>query len=162
MKKRGGEKEVGEEREKGREKERFFFFSFVFLLLQIKNSVRSKRELKSPFSPPHTSLRPSTLITAMATLSSLSRGMRAASAAPVASRRPASARRAAVRVVASSAAPAPSPADEQPSRVSGGVIGAGGVGTIGSTLRAALPSDYAKAKIKVRGDERSARDGREG
>ena len=90
----------------------------------------------------------------MATLSSLSRGIRAA---PVASRRPAAARRAGARrtvVVASSAAPAPSssPADEQPSRVSGGVIGAGGVGTIGSTLRAALPSDYAKAKIKVRDD----------
>ena len=154
-----------EKRERRGERKRgflFFFVSFVFLLLQIKNSARSKRELKSPFSPPHTSLRPSTLITAMATLSSLSRGMRAASAAPIASRRPASARRAAVRVVASSAAPAPSPTDEQPSRVSGGVIGAGGVGTIGSTLRAALPSDYAKAKIKVRGDEGSARDGREG
>ena len=97
----------------------------------------------------------------MATLSSLSRGMRAAPVA--ASRRPAAARRAAARVVASSAAPAPaapSPADEQPSRVSGGVIGAGGVGTIGQTLRAALPSDYAKAKIKVRDGEESARDGR--
>lgn len=40
MKKRGGEKEVGEEREKGREERFFVFFvSFVFLLLQIKNSV---------------------------------------------------------------------------------------------------------------------------
>ena len=100
----------------------------------------------------------------MATLSSLSRGIRAA---PVASRRPAAARRGGARrtvVVASSAAPAPSsPVDEQPSRVSGGVIGAGGVGTIGSTLRAALPSDYAKAKIKVRGVERErARRRREG
>jgi len=87
----------------------------------------------------------------MATLSSLSRGMRASAPVAASSRR--SAVRAAVRIVASSAAPAdaPLPADEQPSRVSGGVIGAGGVGTIGSTLRAALPSDYAKAKIKVRG-----------
>lgn len=97
----------------------------------------------------------------MATLSSLSRGIRAA---PVASRRPAAARRATVVVASSAAAPAPSsPVDEQPSRVSGGVIGAGGVGTIGSTLRAALPSDYAKAKIKVRGVERErARRRREG
>lgn len=97
----------------------------------------------------------------MATLSSLSRGIRAA---PVASRRPAAARRATVVVASSAAAPTPSsPVDEQPSRVSGGVIGAGGVGTIGSTLRAALPSDYAKAKIKVRGVERErARRRREG
>ena len=87
----------------------------------------------------------------MATLSSVSRGAAAARAgrapAPVSRPRPNAAVRCGV-VVAS--ADANAPIDEQPTRVSGGVIGAGGVGTIGSTLRASLPSDYAKAKIKVR------------
>lgn len=90
----------------------------------------------------------------MATLSSVSRGasaaMRAgrAPATPSPRARPA-VRRSRIAVVASADANNSAPIDEQPTRVSGGVIGAGGVGTIGSTLRASLPSDYAKAKIKV-------------
>jgi len=89
----------------------------------------------------------------MATLSSVSRGaaaMRSGRAAHVSRPRPNAVRRNAVAVASASADDNASSIDEQPTRVSGGVIGAGGVGTIGSTLRAALPSDYAKAKIKVR------------
>ena len=156
---------VGEEsrREKNRREKRVFSFRVFFVSFCKKNQnsipFDQKTRIESHRRPPPPPSFPlsSPSHTAMATLSSLSRGMRAASAAaPANSRRPAAARRAGVRrctvVASASDAPAPSssPADAPPSRVSGGVIGAGGVGTIGSTLRAALPSDYAKAKIKVR------------